>query len=257
MASIHHEAYGSGQEIIICNGLSQSTANWRGLARQNQAFRWTLYDARGHGKSSHGEEPYTLDGHVADLLHVKAVCAVEKPVLLGFSHGGRVALRAAAEYPEHFAALVLVSVGATVSAKRNAYTQSWANCLRLGGIQALAWSSLPAIVGRKILERYTDLDMLVKGTVARNQEAGLKATFAGMLDYPPPREDAQRIGLPALIMRGGEDPLVLQEDLTQFRQWMPDVRTETFADCGHTLALEEPERFMAVLTAFIQDQIPG
>ena len=250
--SIHVETYGDGdREIVICNGLSQSTANWRGIARQNPGLRWILYDVRGHGKSSVGPTPYSLDGHVDDLIQVLDAHSKGKPFLMGFSHGARIALRASATHGLRFRGLILVSCGAERTPRRLAYLRSWERCLHLGGVEALAWASLPAIVGRKVLEKFPDLGLLVKGTVSRNQAQGLKATFAAMEDYPPVREDALRVTLPTLILRGAEDPVVDEEDLRQLGSWIPEAMLEVFPYCGHTLPLEEPESFFETLISFM------
>lgn len=252
---LHSEIYGAGgnPDIVVCNGLSQSTANWRGLARNNgQGMRWLLFDARGHGKSEIGATPLTLDDHVADLLRVMDQHDAVKPVLMGFSHGARVALRAAALHPERFEKLVLISCGSVNHARRRAYVRSWERCLHLGGVEALAWASLPSIVGRKVLEKFNDLEMLVRGSVSRNQEAGLKAVFAGMQSYPEAQADAEQLTLPTLVVRGGEDPLLAKSDTENFLNWIPLAHELTFHDCGHTLPLEEPAQFTDALLTFIK-----
>ncbi len=249
---IHFETYGEGpREIVVLNGLSQSTANWRGIARQNPKFRWILFDARGHGKSPISRGPYRLDDHVDDLCRVLNQTGAGKPVLMGFSHGARVVLRAAAERPERFAAAILISCGSATTVRRNAYTASWEQCLKLGGVEGLAWASLPAIVGPKVLANFADLEILVKGTAARNHKEGLLAVFEGMKTYPPPREDAVRVRAPSLVMRGAEDPLVLAEDVDDLCAWIAGARAAVFEECGHTLPLEEPQRFIDAVSRFI------
>lgn len=252
---LHSEVYGEdgSPDLVVCNGLSQSTANWRGLARNHhQGMRWLLFDARGHGKSEIGDTPLKLDDHVGDILRVMDKHNIEKPALMGFSHGARVALRAAAEHPDRFSKLILISCGSINHARRRAYVRSWERCLHLGGVEALAWSSLPSIVGRKVLEKFNDLEMLVRGSVSRNQEAGLKAVFEGMRGYPEARPDAERVTIPSLIVRGGEDPLLSIDDTQNFLNWISQSSELTIEDCGHTLPLEEPERFTEALFQFIK-----
>jgi pimeloyl-ACP methyl ester carboxylesterase len=253
---IHLETYGEGeQEIVVCNGLSQTTANWRSITRQNPDFRWIIYDARGHGRTQPGPRPYHLDDHVSDLLQVLDEAECRKPVLMGFSHGARVALRAAATEADRFAALVLVALASRVTNRRRAHVQAWWNCLRLGGVEAMAWASLPTIIGCKVLAKFPDLTLLVKGSVARNNREGLDAMFEGMVNYPPVREDAVRVSLPSLIMRGGKDPLVEPRDAHELGAWIADARVTVFEDCGHTLPLEEPQRFMDTLRTFIGNTV--
>ncbi|CAM2005805.1 alpha/beta fold hydrolase [Acanthopleuribacter pedis] len=250
--TIHYEVHGEGdRDILICNGLSQTCANWRGIARRFTAYRWILFDARGTGRSPMGPKPYHIDDHVADLTTVLDRSGADQPVLMGFSHGGRIALRAAAEIGDRFSGLVLVSTGAKQTVLRRAYVRSWYESLKRGGISAMAWTSMPTIVGRKILERFEDWELIVKGTVSRNSEEGLKALFEGMLRYPPSEEDAVRIDLPALVLRGDEDPLVRRSDHHDLVSWLPGSSEASVPETGHTLPLEEPEQFVELIDRFV------
>ncbi len=250
MKRIHFETFGEGPEIVICNGLSQSTANWRGIARQNPGFRWILFDARGCGKSPIGARPYRLEDHVDDLLYVLDHSGATRPLLLGFSHGGRVATQACARFPERFLGLVLVSVGASQTVRRRAHVAAWRRTLELGGVRAMAWASLPNIVGRKLLERFGDWELLVNGTVTRNNQEGLEAMFEGMAQYPALEQDARQVRLPTLVLYGAEDPLVDQQDCEELCSWT-GASAMCFAECGHTLPLEEPSQFMDVIAGFL------
>lgn len=253
---LHIETHGEGETtIVICNGLSQSTANWRGIARQHPQFRWVLFDARGHGRSSMGPRPYSLDDHVQDLLAVLEQTETQNPVLMGFSHGGRVALRAASRFPSRFKALVLISTGARQTAIRKAHVQSWHNCLKIGGVEAMAWASLPNIVGVKVLEKFPDLGILVKGSAARNSAEGLDAMFEGMATYPPGHEDAPNISCPTLVFHGAQDPLVKSSDLEDMLNWIPQAKSAVFPDCGHTLPLEQPADFVKRLEEFVHQSL--
>lgn len=251
---LHMEVHGDGTtDLVMCNGLSQSTANWRALARQHDRYRWILFDSRGHGRSPIGETPYYLDGHVADLISIVDRSEAAKPVLMGFSHGARVALRAAATFPDRFAGLILISCAARLTVRRRAHVLSWQNCLRLGGVEALAWSSLPNIVGRKILEKYPDPSPVIKGTATRNNYDGLTAMFEGMATYPDAIDDAENIHIPTLVLRGDEDPLVEAADVTAFEKAIKHCQSETFTGCGHTLPLEETDTFLHRLDQFIAE----
>ena len=250
--NLHFEKHGNGhQELIICNGLSQSTSNWRGITRHNAHFDWTLFDARGMGKSPPGPRPYSLDDHVEDLLHVMEETQARAPFLLGFSHGARVALRAAATQAGRFSGLILVSCASRRTEQRRAFLESWQQSLKMGGVRAMAWASLPNIVGPKILQKFADFEFLINGTVARNSEEGLEAMLEGMAGYPEQEQDAIRVSLPTLVLRGTEDNLVSYRDQKELCNWIHGAQARVFKDCGHTLPLEEPELFIKEIADFI------
>ncbi|PIE03145.1 MAG: hypothetical protein CSA81_03170 [Acidobacteria bacterium] len=254
--AIHIETYGEGSvTFVICCGLSQTTANWRTFVKNHQQYRWILFDPRGQGRSTMGERPYLLEDHVSDLLSVLTLEEIEKAILIGFSHGGRVALHFAASYPEMVEQLILVSTAAHTPALRKVLLRSWYELLQIGGVPAMAWGALPSIVGPKILADFkNNPELLVKGMDSRNTKQGLLAMLDGMFSYPEVDEDTAKIHCPTLIMRGGRDPLLDQEDDVIFREHLPHCEINVFPDCGHTLALEEPERFWLQVQKFIESK---
>ncbi len=85
-----------GREILFIHGFNQCHLSW---ARQfndpalTQDFRLVTYDLRGHGTSG---KPVNRDAYLADRLWADDVAAViattglKRPVLVGWSYGGRV-----------------------------------------------------------------------------------------------------------------------------------------------------------------------
>lgn len=249
--SCHFERFGEGERsILISPGLTQTIANWRTLCRQNPQYSWVVFDPRGQGKSPLGPRPYQLDHHVEDLLTVLESCQLKRPLLAGFSHGGRVALRAAARHGPLFAGLLLVSSATWSGPWRKATIRSWYECLKRGGLEALAWCSLPIIVGPRILNKFEDPEFLVRGTVHRNSSEGLLALFEGMKGYPPVEEDLKCLDLPLLFLRGGQDLLVTERDLQILLQHQAAARHACQDECGHTVALEDPVWFMEQIERF-------
>ncbi|MCB1051764.1 MAG: alpha/beta hydrolase [Acidobacteria bacterium] len=249
--SVYYEVIGEGAKaILVSPGLTQTCANWRTLCRQNPQYTWVVYDPRGQGKSPLGEQPYQLDDHVEDLLGVLDQTGIKKPLLAGFSHGGRVSIRAVTTYPHLFDRLLLVSTATHVSPWRKATLRSWYECLVLGGVEGLAWCSLPTIVGPKILNKFEDPEFLVKGTVHRNNREGLLAMFEGLKNYPNALDDLPNISLPTLFLRGEQDQLVTFEDERNIARFVAKAEWASHSDCGHTVSLEDSEWFLGQIQRF-------
>ena len=62
--------------------------------------RIVAVDLRGHGASDRPERPYTMEGFADDLAFLCDELAVHKPIVIGHSMGGLIALDLAARYPE-------------------------------------------------------------------------------------------------------------------------------------------------------------
>jgi pimeloyl-ACP methyl ester carboxylesterase len=82
------------------------------LAPQAQYFskrhRVVSVDLRGHGESDKPEQAYTVAGFADDLLWLCEQLAVTRPVVIGHSMGGNVALDLAAQHPDFPAAIVMI-----------------------------------------------------------------------------------------------------------------------------------------------------
>lgn len=94
-----HGAFGAAQDFAV--SLMPQTA---------QRFRSIAIDRPGHGYSERGEDlPVTPDKQAQYLHAALEALDVRKPILLGFSFGGAVALAYALQYPDEIGALVLIS----------------------------------------------------------------------------------------------------------------------------------------------------
>jgi pimeloyl-ACP methyl ester carboxylesterase len=76
----------------------------------SRAHRTIAADLRGHGESDKPSQTYTMDGLAADLAWFLGELGVVRPVVVGHSMGGVVALVLAAQYPDLPAAIVMVDM---------------------------------------------------------------------------------------------------------------------------------------------------
>jgi pimeloyl-ACP methyl ester carboxylesterase len=78
------------------------------VAHFRRAHRIVAVDLRGHGESDKPRQDYTVAGFAEDLAWLCGQLGLEKPIVVGHSMGGNVALELAARYPELPAAIVMV-----------------------------------------------------------------------------------------------------------------------------------------------------
>lgn len=212
-------------------------------------------DHRANGRSDAGpRETWNIAQWAED---VKAFCdalAIEKPVVLGNSFGGFVAIAYAARYPEHPGKLILSCTYATPR-----FDRQHAVFERLGGAEARAASERFEVEGAtpETMRDFARLCMpLYRRTAAADPDAPKRtvANYETMQWFDRPggegrtfdlRPELARIACPTLVLGGEDDPATPIEDLEDIAAALPAhlVRFERFAGAGHTVWRDAPAAF--------------
>ena len=99
---------GSGFPLFLLHGNGEDGSYFQNqLEPFSEHYSLFVPDTRGHGKSSRGTAPFTLEQFAEDLHSFMDQEGIEKAHLLGFSDGGNIALLFALKYPERVGKLIL------------------------------------------------------------------------------------------------------------------------------------------------------
>ncbi|PYN27564.1 MAG: alpha/beta hydrolase [Candidatus Rokuibacteriota bacterium] len=222
-------------------------------------------DQRGNGRSDPGpQESWTLAQWGDDVRAFCEELGIVRPIVLGMSFGGTVALAYATRHPAHPAKLILgntEAAGGTYRERRVALFE------RFGGPE------VGALARRRFLDGHTDAATLeawirlafplysrtprdpdVIRRVIRHPEVTRWFTRPGgeghTFDF---FQTLPQIQCPTLVLGGEEDPMTPIECQEDIAAALPAhlVRFERFPGCGHTVLVDAPERAMAVIRDFI------
>lgn len=211
-------------------------------------------DLRGAGRSDWSSpEHWTIETWVHDLEAFCDALELERPIVLGTSTGGVIALVHAARYPDRVERLVLVS---TVG--RYVHTRTIAEFDRIAGPEAGEVAAryfadpTEAHFGeflRVCVPHYTRTP-ISPDTVARMEMnlalvAHWDRTGARTFDV---RESAARILCPTLVLAGEDDPSTTIGGVEELVEALPPglVRYERFARTGHGVFRDRPEAIEVV-----------
>jgi 3-oxoadipate enol-lactonase len=242
-----------GPWLVFLNGTGQTTHYWQATARHfEKDFRVLRYDARAQGQSELGLVPLSLSGHVEDLAALLDHLGIVAAHLVGLSHGGQVAIAAAQAYPNTVRRLVLCSVADQLSPRGRLIVRSWLETLRLGGISAMAWASLPIVMGDAFLKENTPVaDAMTALMARRNQAPHLEAHLEAILDYPPPAlRITAPLPCPCLVISGDDDPLVYGESARSLARRCGG-RYLCIEGAGHAVSVEAPQEFNTAVFDFL------
>lgn len=216
-------------------------------------------DHRSMGRSDRtGTERWTLDEWADDVRAFCEALEIEKPIVMGTSFGGFVALAYATRHPDHPGKLVFCSTSARWRVERvvNAFE-------KFGGIEARD-------AARRYWEKpspetvtdYLRICMPLYNRVAMGPEVMSRAVFNYEVLFHFGRGAQRnfdffaglaRVKCPTLVMGGEIDPITPIEDQVDIAAALPRdlVRFERFPGAGHGIVADEPARFLQVMREFI------
>jgi len=107
-AEIFFEETGSGHPLLLLHGNGEDSSCFAAqIPAYSQKFRVISVDSRGHGRSTHGDAPLSIELMAEDAAAVIGTPGSGQAAVLGFSDGGNIALELASRFPELVSALVI------------------------------------------------------------------------------------------------------------------------------------------------------
>ena len=244
---LYSKIYGDkGQELIIMHGLLGMSDNWNSLGKKFAKYcKVHLVDLRNHGRSPHADE-FNYDVMCDDLLEYMQDNNIQKPILLGHSLGGKVAMKFAFTYPEKIEKLI---VGDISPKKHN--TDFVHNVL-----QTLCKLPLENFEKREEIDMilssiYKDKGMrlfLLKNLCRNeNKEFAWRFNIDVLLEKVSNIQEADFVkgvcDVPTYFIKGGSSNYITAEDELIINKHFSDFSITTIDGAGHWLHAEKPEEF--------------
>jgi pimeloyl-ACP methyl ester carboxylesterase len=253
---------GAGPPIVLLHGLRDQAHEWDPIAPALTSLgRVLALDQRGHGESDAPARGYAPDDFAADVAAFCDALALDRPVVVGHSLGGRVAYHFAAAHPDRLRALVLVDIGATSAPETTPAMVDFIT--RNAGPFASPDDALRALLGGRLLPN--------KGTAHYLRHNLRQATDgrwhwkydldAAIATVRAARErDAwdvvARITAPTLLIRGGRSDVLSADEAVRLRDTIPNATLVEIPGVGHLIPLAKPRELAATIVAWLTG-LPG
>ncbi len=105
--SLYYEINGQGTPIVFVHPPVMGHRVFKHQKRLSKDYQPIFYDLRGHGRSSQGNTPLSIELLAKDIKCLLDELNIRKAVVCGFSNGGTIAQEFALLYPERTEALIL------------------------------------------------------------------------------------------------------------------------------------------------------
>src|SRR3989304_6335936 len=111
---IHYSVRGKGPVLIAHSGGPGADArDWGDFAKIDDFVTIVALHPRGSGLSGPAAgDAYLLPDYASDVEALRVYLGLEKPILMGWSHGGMVAMQYAITYPDSLSKLILFDTSA-------------------------------------------------------------------------------------------------------------------------------------------------
>lgn len=97
---VNYIQYGEGKDILLLHGWGQNIEMMKPLGDAfKDRFRITILDFPGFGESSEPKEKWTIEMYSNMLEEFVSLTGIKKPIVMGHSFGGRVAIRYSSRNP--------------------------------------------------------------------------------------------------------------------------------------------------------------
>ena len=97
---INYVQYGKGKDIVLLHGWGQNIEMMRPIGDNfSDRFRITILDLPGFGESEEPKEKWNIQKYSEMLEEFIEKLEIKKPIMIGHSFGGRLAIRYSADHP--------------------------------------------------------------------------------------------------------------------------------------------------------------
>lgn len=269
---LHYTVRGSGPVMIAhSGGPGMDARGWDDFGNIDDFVTIVALHPRGSGLSGPAEgDAYLLPNYAADVQALRVHLGVDKPIVMGWSHGGMVAIQFAFTYSDSLSRLILFDTSAyfgeflsdiegSVQGFRNepwfeksfaALKAEWAGEYETGEDMSRLWAEEMKFYFKKF-----DGSALVYHERTRDLPIGI-APLKTFNDKEAPTMDLRphlkKISVPTLVMVGRHDFITNVAMAEEMVKHIPNARLVIFEDSGHYAFVEEPAKFYRMIKEFVE-----
>lgn len=251
--------------VFLIHGFAGCTEDWKPIVESfPENFNYLLIDMIGHGKSDHPlvQNFYTTDSIVDQIKTIKEkLIQNSKIILIGYSMGGRAALCFATSYPEDIKGLVLESSSAGIKneiERKKRYDDD---------LKLVDFISSHSI--EEFIDYWQDLEIFntqrrfsneklkkLKKQKYNNSKIGLMNIIRGFSTgiMPPLHDKLKKIQVKVILISGELDSKYTFINSKIVRGFYK-AKHKVVKNSGHNTHLEEPKRFIEIITNYLTQSI--
>ena len=255
---LHVTDGGEGRPIVLIPGwpLSDEMYEYQYNDLINNKFRVIGITLRGFGKSDKPYDAYDYGVHASDIRRVLNMLDIKDAVLCGFSMGGAIAIRCAAEdNGARVSKLALFGAAAPIWTQRKDFPYNLPKSA-VDDLIKLNYRDRP-----KLLSDFAKIFSATESSLNEGIGSWLNGICLSASSHATAqclialrdtdlRTDLAKIKIPTAIMHGKKDKICSFDLAEQMKAGISNSHIVAFENSGHSLFLEETQKFNAELIKF-------
>ncbi|KAG0233166.1 hypothetical protein BGW42_007644 [Actinomortierella wolfii] len=257
----HPSQPAKSKPIVVLHGLFGSKQNWKALSKAMASrLNTSVYalDLRNHGESEHHEH-HNYASMANDVAHFIKEQNIDRPMVIGHSMGGKVAMTMALN--QHPVDRLVVVDMAPVRVRLSSVFQSYVKVMeQIQAANVQKQSEADKIMANTIVD--IGVRQFLLTNLKRDPHTGRYAfriplatlanslTNLGMFDFEIGKD---RYDGKTLFIKGAKSDYIDDRAEENIRQFFPNSRVESI-DAGHWVHAEKPEEFLKHVVGFAQEQ---
>jgi len=253
---LFYRHYGEGQPVIILHGILGISDNWVTIGRKlAEKFEVYIPDQRNHGQSPHSDtfSYYTL---ADDLFEFLEDHQLSRPILIGHSMGGKVAMNFTLEHPHRIEKLIVVDISIRSYPARQQHLDIMDAMLSVDFDQFSTREGIEKKIREKIISP------AVSGFILKNLYKIGRNRFAWRLNIKSIYQNIENVfegvdlpyttDIPALFIKGGGSDYILEDDYSLILKKFPRAKFHTIENASHWVHADQPEELCKTLSDFLE-----
>ena len=256
---LFYRKLGHGKPIFIVHGLFGLSDNWVTAGKiLSQNFEVYLLDLRNHGNSPHNDE-WTYPAMAEDIKETidevtksAASAEISKPILIGHSLGGKVAMQFASMFPEMLEKLIVVDM-----APRDQHPKVF------DFVKHLPEMDLAKLTSRKEIEQQL-ASFLKEDAISQLLLKNIQWNAANQLQWKfnlkVIAENVNTLGhtfkiktgieTSVLFILGEKSDYIRETDIPEIKKYFPNSEIQTITGAGHWVHADKPKEFVECVLNF-------
>lgn len=246
--------------LVMLHGYTGHARSWDRFAEAlSRHYRVLALDQRGHGETAWAPpDAYGTQEMVADLAAFVAALRLTGFTLLGLSMGGQVAIHYAGSQPAELERLVIVDIGPEIIATGMNRIRDNQNNREVFDTVEEAFAQARAANSRPPEDHHFQR---VRASLMLTEDGRWTYRFDRTLRDPTvlrPRPSTEEnwaavagVSVPTLLLRGDDSDILDPDIAARMAETIGDCRLVEIQDSGHPIPLDQPQRFLEAVEAFL------